>query len=48
MVAGDDQCLPDVLLEDEEEIIGVYGTKEKDRDGDLTCLGFIVWKPPTI
>ena len=37
---------PDVLIEDDEEIIGVYGTKNQDSSGDFFSIGFIVWKPP--
>ena len=36
----------EVILEDGEEIIGVYGTKDKNGEGWFNSLGFIVWKPP--
>ena len=32
------------VLDDSEEIIGIFGTK--DPKADLYQLGFIVWKPP--
>ena len=34
------------ILEEGEEVIGVYGTKNQIYD-HLDTLGFIVWKPPT-
>jgi hypothetical protein len=37
---------PEFVLADDEEIIGVYGTKEFDNYG--VALGFIVWKPPKV
>ena len=33
-------------LAKEEEIIGVYGTKDYEGYGHLSSLGFIVWVPP--
>ena len=38
---------PEFVLEDDEEIIGVYGASA-DQDDAIYNLGFIVWKPPTI
>jgi hypothetical protein len=37
---------PETVIADDEEIIGVYGTKEVD----VYCVsqGFIVWKPPKL
>jgi hypothetical protein len=35
---------PETLIADDEEIIGIYGTKEFDVY--CVALGFIVWKPP--
>jgi hypothetical protein len=35
------------ILDDDEEIIGVYGASAKDDDA-IYNLGFIVWKPWTI
>ena len=35
---------PEFMLDDSEEIIGIFGTK--DPSPDLYQLGFIVWKPP--
>jgi hypothetical protein len=46
IVPGNERFAPDVILEDEEEIIGVYGTKDVNTDGNFYSLGFIVWKPP--
>ena len=43
---GNAPFAPDQILEDEEEIIGVYGTKNVNNDGEFPSLGFIVWKPP--
>jgi hypothetical protein len=37
---------PELILSDDEEIIGVFGTK--DKDDRIFQLGFIVWKPPLI
>ncbi len=37
---------PESILSDDEEIIGVFGTK--DIDHRIYQLGFIVWKPPRI
>ncbi len=35
---------PEFVLDDSEEIIGIFGTKDvKDH---IYQLGFIVWKPP--
>ena len=34
------------VIADDEEIIGVFGTK--DVDNHVYKLGFIVWKPPRI
>jgi hypothetical protein len=38
---------PEFVLEDDEEIIGVYGASAND-DNVIYNLGFIVWKPPAI
>ena len=35
---------PEFLLDDSEEIIGIFG--KKDPSTDLYQLGIIVWKPP--
>ena len=37
---------PEFVLDESEEIIGIYGTK--DRKNYFYQLGFIVWKPPRI
>jgi hypothetical protein len=37
---------PDFVLDDSEEIIGIYGTQNKNDY--IYQLGFIVWKPPRI
>ena len=29
-----------------EEVIGVYGHKDSDKEGDFYCIGLIVWTPP--
>jgi hypothetical protein len=34
---------PEFVLDDKEEIIGIFGTKDLDF---FLQLGFIVWKPP--
>ena len=44
---GDNHYGPEFVLEDDEEIIGVYGASA-DLDDAIYNLGFIVWKPPTI
>jgi len=38
---------PEFVLEDDEEIIGVYGASS-DLDDVIYNLGFIVWNPPVI
>ena len=35
---------PEFVLDDSEEIIGIFGTK--DVEDHIYQLGFIVWKPP--
>ena len=35
---------PEFVLDDSEEIIGIFGTK--DTHDFILQLGFIVWKPP--
>ena len=35
---------PEFILDDSEEIIGIYGSK--DSHAEFASLGFIVWKPP--
>jgi hypothetical protein len=35
---------PEFVLDDSEEIIGIFGTK--DASNHIHRLGFIVWKPP--
>jgi hypothetical protein len=35
---------PEFVLDDSEEIIGIFGTK--NADNHIWQLGFIVWKPP--
>ena len=37
---------PEFVLDDSEEIIGIFGTKDPDADDHIYQLGFIVWKPP--
>ena len=37
---------PDRILEDDEELIGVWGHKDSDGNGYFHNPGFIVWKPP--
>ena len=34
----------ETVLADDEEIIGIYGTK--DQDSEIWQLSFVVWKPP--
>ena len=46
IVASGNSFAPDQILEDDEEIIGVYGTKDQRSDGIFDSMGFIVWKPP--
>ncbi len=36
-------CEPEFMIDDTEEIIGIYGCKGIDI---FLYLGFIVWKPP--
>ena len=36
---------PEVVLADDEQIIGIFGTTDPDY---VYQLGFIVWKPPRI
>ena len=36
---------PEVVLADDEQIIGIFGTTDPDY---IYQLGFIVWKPPRI
>ena len=38
---------PDLLLNDDEEIVGFYGSKNTSaNDNRFASIGFIVWKPP--
>jgi hypothetical protein len=37
---------PDHLLKEDEEIIGFYGSKDKNAGGCFASMGFIVWTPP--
>jgi hypothetical protein len=37
---------PETVIADDEEIIGIYGTKEAHTH--FIPLGFIVWKPPKL
>ena len=38
---------PDQLLNDDEEIVGIYGSKDMSAsDNRFASIGFIVWKPP--
>ena len=38
---------PDQLLNDDEEILGIYGSKDVSAgDNRFASIGFIVWKPP--
>ena len=46
IVSSERNFAPDQILEDDEEIIGVYGTKSINDYGLFSSLGFIVWKPP--
>jgi hypothetical protein len=42
-LANDSGYGPEFVLDDSEEIIGIFGTKDLDS---YMQLGFIVWKPP--
>jgi hypothetical protein len=37
---------PETMLADDEEIIGIFGTK--NATDFVTNLGFIIWKPPRL
>jgi hypothetical protein len=39
-------CAPDIILEDKEEIVGVFGTKDYKFVENFNAMhGFILWKP---
>ena len=46
MLPYSSEFAPDRIVEDDEELIGVWGNKDYDGSGWFSNLGFIVWKPP--
>jgi hypothetical protein len=37
---------PETVLDDDEEIIGVFGTR--NLENYISQLGFLIWKPPRL
>jgi len=46
IVAFANELVPEHVLAEGEEVIGVYGHKNSNSSGDFHSIGIIVWKPP--